>query len=297
MSKPCKLLLAALCSLLIGCEKMSIRQFHSQNKTVSGFSLGANEYPVIIIDGQSNALGDVIASAGAYAGAQSGTFAWTNSPDTDPDVYQFKTYEAGVTSKPRSYPLGSGWSVETVPAKDLRTYFGKDLYIIKKGTGGQPIAQWASPGGPEWTTLVARVTDAKAAIEALGRTPVFIAYLWVQGEAEVVAGNDLTTYKTALSNLINNVRGINASMSNIMFVSYKLSVTYQTNVNPPGPSFTPTRAAFNTAMQEVIDTKSRAYTIDVDSLSGISTVDGTHYGASALLSMGTAGYNTIISNL
>lgn len=283
---------------------MSLRQFHSQNKTVSSFSLGANEYPVLILSGQSNAVGDTNDSSGAFSGTQSGVSIWTDSPASDPAGFSFKTYEAGVTSSPRylldgvtPYPTGWGWSVEAVIGKNLQSYFGKDVYIVKSATGGQPISQW-TPGSTEWINLTTRIAAAKAAVEALGRTPVFVAFVWVQGEAEVVAGNDLPTYKTRLSNLVDNVRGIpGTGMSNILFISYKLSVTYQTNVNPPGPSFLPTRNDLNVAMQEVIDTKSRAFAINTDSLSNIATRDGTHYNGSALLSMGTAGYNTIIANL
>ena len=264
--------------------------------TTSTSTTQNNEYPVFIISGQSNAIGSTNESAGAYAGPQIGSFIWSNSPDTDPDVYQFKTYEAGVTSKLRDNPTGYGWSVEAVSSKDLRTYFGKDVYIIKSGAGGQPISMW-TPGQAMWNDLFTKINDATAAIQALGRIPKFVGFLWLQGEAEIVAGNNLNTYKTLLSNFINNIRGISAEMANIMFISYKLSVDYQTSVNPPPPSFTPTRAAFNVAMQEVIDTKTRAVAIDVDCLSNIGTVDGIHYNNTALISMGVAGYNKIIQNL
>jgi len=269
---------------------MSLRHFAISNR---GLKLAANEYPVLIIDGQSNAVGSDSASAGSYAGQQTGVFVWSNAPATDPDVFQFKTYEAGVTSRPRDYPAGTGWSVEAVAGKELRAKYGKDVYIIRSGAGGQPISMWAVGAYDEalMAMLRGRTTAAIAAIDALGRTPVFVGYVWLQGEAEVVAGNSPSTYTTALQTLISNVRAIDSRMEYMPFYCFELSST-QSGVNPPAG--TPTKAQISQAMRDAVAATKRAYSINTDALLSIGTIDTIHYNSAAFQSMGMELYKRII---
>jgi hypothetical protein len=266
---------------------MSLRHFAISNR---GLKLAANEYPVLIIDGQSNAVGDTNESAGSYAGQQSGVYVWSNAPATDPDVFQFKVYEAGVTSRPRDFTNGYGYSVEVVTGKELQARFGKDVYIIRSGAGGQPISMWAS-GQTLLTQLVNRTTAAIAAIDALGRTPVFVGFAWLQGEAEVVAGNSASGYVTALQNLIANARAIDSRMQYMPFYCFELSST-QTGVNPPAG--TPTKAQISQAMRDAVAATKRAYSINTDALLSIGTIDNIHYNSAALQSMGMELYKRII---
>lgn len=176
-------------------------------------------YDVIVVAGQSNAVGNGTTIATSY------------TDPTDPRIYRWVTSGCGVAalasykslitlaSDPLGHPdtistVGPGmefarWYVDTVPAN-------RRVLIVPTAVSG---TQLIPAGGWSGTLSDNAIAYANAAIAAAGAHARVAAILWVQGESDALASASAATYETALDAVIAKLRaGITGASSSTPFV-------------------------------------------------------------------------------
>lgn len=174
--------------------------------------------PVIIVTGQSN--------ANSHGGNLAAYFTIdpTKTSHWDSTNKLFKTYSA-------TNALENGFETQT--AGLVWVTMQKVVYVIRVAQGSLSISNWSSANGSMWNALDSAIVQGCRAIRAAGFQPNFLSTIWMQGEQDCVLGTSQTTYQTALSTFIGNLRAIDTKLSNSQFVIVKL------REDSPDPTYQP----------------------------------------------------------
>jgi hypothetical protein len=154
-----------------------------------------------------------------------------------------------------------------------------NLYIFKNALGSTSISQWQKSFNTLYPQFASDWQDAKANLEAQGKTVVILSYCWGQGESDMGNGMSQATYYSNLTQLFSDLQadGIIESSTRRVIVELK---------NPEAPSANPIRDA---QQQYVAANPAIARLIDSDFITFI--FDNVHFSAWAQLENGVQHYN------
>jgi len=238
-----------------------------------------------IISGQSNALAEYNNIADVpvgYTGKQDNILIWK-------DYYKaFEKMNAGVNSAGENYPDGTysdNWGAEQRYLHLLQPVANTKIACIKSVMGGKKISEWVTTTGERWIELKKEIDDSIAYCTAKSLTPTFNSILWLQGESDIAGTTTAADYQTALTNLINSVRGFNAVTANIKWVLVKHAIGLT------GLDDTKT-ADFNTALDNIAGSLSNILIVDTNSLTP-TFADALHYTPTTILAIGQAWYDVL----
>lgn len=163
----------------------------------------AQEAELVVLAGQSNALGFGLSAADLPAGAA----------DAEVLIWQdgrFEPLTPGInTGSPRQ---PSTWGPEVGFARAWRAaHPGRKLYLVKHARGSTSLAptpgpDWSPGSGERFAEATAKVEAAKAALAGQGLKPRVIGILWLQGEADAADPAMAAAYRANLTGLIKAMR-------------------------------------------------------------------------------------------
>lgn len=236
-----------------------------------------NKTPVLILIGQSNAVGvGAIASAPSeYQGTIAGARIWNGS--------SFVNLVAGSTNQAAD---ANTFGPELLLCKQYLTRSGaQSVLLIKHALSNTSLnVDWLPTSGAQYTAMIAKINAALAAIPA-GSFEIK-GFVWVQGENDALSASATPSnnYQTNLTSLISNLRANYGS--SIPFVIAQLGYPdrnyyyYQDNVRYA-------QRAVQAAMANV-------YVTRTDDLGYNSDI--IHYNAAAQVSIGTRAANNIVGD-
>lgn len=259
----------------------------------------SNIADIFILSGQSNAVGQFAAGhvmdlfPSAYAGSQSNIKVFWEGPfDEDRDPGSFEnmlvpdnTRDKIYTDPGNTYYNQTGWGVEQSWLHNIKSYLQRTVYLIKNAVGSQSIGAWTYITGPLWQQLTRQILDAKAELETAGKTVRFRGMIWMQGESDKDAGDDV--YVGFLNTLIGHIRNdITEGLEDMPFYMVKLL---------PGTSL------YDPEINEAFDDMAAAdptrnFVIETEDIPGVDTIDNLHYDPPTLLSIGETVFNAMVSN-
>lgn len=281
-------------------------QTYSQSSCKQYQAITDNRVPVIVLSGQSNAVGQFAAKnyghiyipieqynkecdsidiwyEGNYLTKDTNTGTFVKMK---PNINTFGWY---VQSDPSysGYDVGE-YSVEQSCSRLLsQLYGGKKVYVIKSAKGNRDIRSWdAANDSTQWVELERYIRRATATILASGKIPYFVSMAWLQGESDIINGTT-ANYLPRLRTLITNIRGINQYTDSMQFVMFRLSLYG----NTPITDMNTVNAAYdsvvtdNPVLNKIIETKGSTY------------YNSLHYDCPALIFFGSQWYNLIRSEL
>lgn len=243
--------------------------------------INSNEIDVIIINGQSNAIGkgDVgdfdIAPLNAVSPDPRRTFTNVKIWNPKGGHVTFERLLAGTNN------LGA-WDTTIVNPGYETSYVsagselgvgqryepllpGRTLYIIKQVGDGMPLSHW-NTGSAGWTSLINDyLTPAFAEITSMGKTPRIRMFLRVQGEADVSTVN----YDALIQSFYDRLLALNFIEASTMWL--EALTQGMPGVNAYKEAF----AAVDPVHRKTIDTAS------------FNTVDGLHYDMFAEFTLGS----------
>jgi carbohydrate esterase-like sialic acid-specific acetylesterase len=183
-------------------------------------SVLATQYDLTLVGGNPNLANVFLDSNYAilllYGGESNGTGVGDNTCasagelDSDPKIQimqptgVFEALNIGAGNNLSGPPSGlHGWELELQNL--IATQFSnRTVYLVKAAKGGSAISQWAF-GSANWDTLNARMDNALARLNELGKIPV-ICMWYSQGINDAVLGTNETVWATATLELFNNLR-------------------------------------------------------------------------------------------
>lgn len=184
------------------------------------------------------------------------------------------------------YP-GAVHSVEQSLARALIAHYGTTVYLDKLARGAMAISQW-KPGGFWYDELLTIAADEKASLAGLGKTPVWLPVIWIQGENN--AGGSAASYQGELQSVIDSERA--RSIANRPWIFQKLS-TYQTQYSPSA------RASINDAFDAIAaGGRPNCYTLDPSAFTLTMAPDapGLHYSSAAHVTLGYGYFDLMLAN-
>jgi hypothetical protein len=251
--------------LLLGCEKMSAKNFNIINSR----KLSGNEVYLVVFNGESNSGGfadNADLTAGELA-SRSGVQIWNNTSSA------FQNLDIGtnnlISHTGLSDNVTHGWEnglcigVETGQLPN-------PVYLVKTGQGGSIITEW-NVGGSYWNTMTGRIDAAISAIEGLGKTPVIVVWYTI-GINDRIAGTNEATWRTNVEAFISNFRTeYGASIPFIM--PYFMTLTTGGGANP--------NANFNDKVADIDAADPLVYTVSGEG--GLR--DDNHWNGSGMKSL------------
>jgi hypothetical protein len=181
--------------LLMGCEKMSVKQFNTQNRR----SLASSEAFLFVFNGESNSGGFAV-NADLSGGELPARTAIKIRNNTSGD---FENIDIGTNNLIGHTGLTDngthGW--EAGLANEVEAgVVSAPVYLVKTGQGGSIITEW-NVGGSYWNTMTARIDDAISDLTGLGKTPVIVVW-WTLGINDRIAGTNEATWRTNVETFI-----------------------------------------------------------------------------------------------
>jgi hypothetical protein len=280
---------------------------HQQTNDTSGvLGVLVNSAPtsniahLFVLTGQSNAVGAPMGGSGSlatlpsgYSGAQSNLKIWWEGSHTTPITPTFVNMECNVNTAHPDYtdPVTGNrtgqWGFEQQLSRDLYAHYGQTIYVVKSAYGGRSIEYWNNPSLDRWGELENYITGALAWCSANGKTPVFHAIVWVQGEQDAYEGNQ-GVYATKLRTVIARIRGLHSSLATTPFIMVKL----RTDSNLGSGA---NNDAISAAMDQVA-TDPNCYAFDPEAYPDMTFyTDGLHYNAAGLVAGGGHLYDFMVA--
>ncbi len=236
--------------------------------------------PVIILAGQSNALGR------AALGSISRTDGTPNSFIYDGGIVttNFETLQQGVNQNWQN--PGSEFGPEMGIAYAHKDEGTQPIYLIKYAFGSTNLASvpgndWNSSSTNEYfENLTSEVIpDAFNNLIGLGYTPDIRGVLWMQGENDGTSSVYATSYETNLEDFINKIR-TKTNRSSLPFIIGEVRTM------PTAPFATTVRAA----QASVADTVANTCLLDTDDL---VLFDSIHFNAASTMLLGKRFWNAL----
>jgi hypothetical protein len=257
---------------------MSLRYFHSQNRQ----GLGTNEVYLFVFNGESN--------SGGYA---------ENTDLTAPELAarssvkirnntsgNFEDLDIGTNNLIGHAGLSDnathGWEAGLADAVE-DGIVTSPVYLVKTGQGSSIITEW-NVGGSYWNTMVARIDDAIADIQALGKTPVIVVW-WTLGINDRIAGTNEATWRTNVETFIAAFRSEYGSTVKFHAPLF-MALTTVGGANP-NDNFNDTLAAIDAA-------DSNFFTV---SSTGATLRDDNHWSAAGMKVLAQRLLSSTINNL
>lgn len=193
----------------------------------------------------------------------------------------FVGYVAGTTSEPNGvYP--DAWGAEAEFARQWCLAYPSpedELYIVKYAIGatqleqGAPIDWHPDSEGEHFEGMETFMADGLAALAAIGKAPVVIANLWMQGEMDAATGHaaGAAAYQLNLAYLIAQAR-VRWQMPSAQFIIGR--ITYDDGSG--------NLATVRAAQEAVAATDAAISILDLDEY----PTDGTHYLSAGVVTMG-----------
>lgn len=259
---------------------------------------GASIAPIFSVWGQSNAEGGQVSSAGLPAnwlGIQPGIkVANYGSVDQTHGVFNWQSANLSGSNENcasvySNIYTGVVHSVEQAIAHRLAAYYNTVIYFDKLARGGLQISAWRS-GGLWYDELLTVAADEKASMAVLGKLPVWLPVVWVQGESDAGSATGTAAYQAMLEALISQERSL--SVVNRPWI-FQLLSTYQTTYSAAQ------RATINQAFINIAaGTRAKCYTLDPSgySLTMDSNAPTLHYSSAALVTLGHAHFDLMTAN-
>ena len=138
------------------------------------------------------------------------------------------------------------------------------VYLVKCGQGGSQITDW-NVGGTYWNTMVSRIDDAIADVEALGKTPRLVVW-YSLGINDILLGATEATWKTNVQSFFSNFRTEYGATTLIIMTEFMTGNT-----------------AFDDSIQDIAATD--AYTISIPTAGIYSLEDANHWDAVGMKDM------------
>ena len=124
------------------------------------------------------------------------------------------------------------YGVDTSFLIDLQARKGRTIYAVKHSVGSTNIETWSNPETAQLFYLYETIDLAIAELLALNGKPTkILAFVWIQGEANVEEGTSTASYQASLGNLINNLIRDKYDSPNCVFV-YNYVKDYTPDVAP-----------------------------------------------------------------
>jgi hypothetical protein len=105
--------------------------------------------------------------------------------------------EAGVNSSDDMNDNRAG--IQPLLGYNLIDYRNENVYFIQSALGGMAAFNWTTSSNPIYKWGDSTCADVRADFEAIGKIPVFKAFIWIQGETD--GGSDTATYRTRLNQM------------------------------------------------------------------------------------------------
>lgn len=267
---------------------------------ISGTNItGITDVPVIILSGQSNAVGQT--GAPVLSGLPSGwedeqaniKIFWEGDYLTvNPANGAFVNMNPVENTRHPDYtdPINPafntvGWSIEQEWSHTLLNDYSNS-YVIKSAYGGKKIDQWASPAGARWVELDRYITNGIRWLIANSLNPIFLGFAWTQGESDISGGTTQGDYETALTALISDTRGLSDYLTALQFYMLKIPT-----------NFWGAEAICNTSYANIASGDSDSFVIETTQYSAGFDSGSGHYIASDLLNLGGDLYDAITHGL
>lgn len=261
------------------------------------FDTFARENNVIILSGQSNALGQFPDTALAYLpteynGAQSKIKVWWTGESGSPEQGHFEDMlvpyntRDSIYTNPASIPdyYITGWGVEQSAMRKIQGVINDTTYLLKSTLGGRNITFWLPPSGTQWLKLQQYITESADSLDAKGVPVNYRAFIWLQGESDALE-NIEALYEGRLRTFIAAWRALDDRLDSTLFVMVKLKAgtISQSKVD-----------VINAAFDQMAAESPFNVTVDPNAV-GVTLFDGLHYGRS-YFRMGNAIADTIIAH-
>ena len=254
-----------------------MKLFHAQNKTISGGALGPNEVWLIVFNGESNSRGYALNSdaASGEVDVNSGVQIFDNT-----GLSNFLSLDIGTNNEGFS-SVEHGWELQLSNRVDDAT-MPNPVYIVKTGQGGSKISEW-NVGGTYETTMKSRINAAKAAVEALGKTPRIVVW-YSLGINDRIAGTNESTWRTAVEAHFANIRTTYGSTIRIHMTKL-MSLKLDSSPNP--------NADFNDTIDALAAADSLTWAIDGDA----ALRDDNHWSYSGMKTLTDRLITSTLANL
>ena len=160
---------------------------------------------------------------------------------------------------------------------------GRPAYLIKHAVGGTDLANFWDPGiapddpnmGEGYRVFSQTVSEALAALEAQGLTPVVRGMVWMQGESDAVSATSAAAYADNLSALVARVRE-DTGVAFLPFVAAQIDCRSVCDAH---------RDAVNAAMVAVAEADAQVFTFPTEDLSRYP-FDAWHYQGPGVRALG-----------
>jgi len=249
--------------LLVGCQKIEMRLFHSQNKS--------SVTRLLVFTGESNSGGrgaNSDATSGEVA-ARSSVQIWNNNTSVFENLDVGTNNLLGHTGLESFSSSEHSWELELA---NIMQSNGQVQYLVKTGQGGSVLTEW-NVGGSYWNTMVARVD---AAIAASGISN--IVFWYTHGINDRIAGTTTGTFKARVEAHITNLR--------TEYPNCKILMTKHMTNNG--------NDVYNTVLQDIADADALTDIVEVTG-AGVQG-DGNHYTYSGVKVIANNLFNKMISN-
>ena len=240
-------------------------------------SLPAAEIQVVLIAGQSNAVGRADATGLTPDPADTGVeyfYHVTTSGGTD--------FDSGNVFVPL-VAVNGDFGPEFGLARTLKNdHILSELAIIKRARGGTNLFEDWMPGGSMYGPFIADCTTALGLITVRGDTFKILGLAWHQGERDSVVGRTTAQYQADLHTFLGNVRSdLHEAFPIANFENLKVAVGEVSS-----------KPEISAAQQAVSELEGGARFVATGDL---NLFDGLHFDAAGQLAMGERMANTLIA--
>lgn len=255
------------------------------------------QIPVVVLFGQSNAVGRVALSSLEYKYTNS--LNWLKIWDNVTNAF------ININSSTNNNQVGdpsSQYGIEYYLSSKLNLYYKKTIYVFKYATGGTALTpletpSWCVPtpgvqpsGGTMWQAVYnTEIPDLQDWELNNGFTITSVKFIWLQGEKDSQVLGESTTYETNWTNFLASV--VNGRLKSYFYVTpYVYDCLLSNNQTAAAYAY---KSNINTAKNNVQATTPLYYrTINTNSAT-VTQTDSVHYDKSGLKTLSDSLFNRI----